>query len=313
MASDDTGPGKKALEAGLLAWLLTSLLVVVIVLDPNAASASSPLQLHGALQREVGVGIVAHRGAAALAPENTLSAFRIAIEQGADFVETDVQLTADGVPVLMHDPKLDRTTDGRGALASHTLEQIRRLDAGGWFSAEFAGEPVPTFEEFVELIDPAPTRAFVELKGEWPADRVGAAVDLLRARHLSHRVILASFERETLEAVRELAPEYATILLTRELDRGVVDYAVGLRVSAVCARDELLASQPARLRELGQAGIGTIAYTLNTERQWRRAAELGVDFFVTDDPPALTAWRDSLEEERLEADDPDAARLRTIR
>lgn len=289
---DESGRESQALQAGLLAWVLASLLIIVIVLDPTAASASTPMQLHGALQREEGVGIVAHRGAAALAPENTLAAFRIAIEQGAEFVEADVQLTADGVPVLMHDPKVDRTTNGHGPLAAHSFEQLRALDAGGWFSPEFAGEPVPTFAEFVELLDPAPTRAFVELKGDWPADRVGLAIETLRQRHLAYRVVLASFERETLEAVRVLAPEYATVLLTRELSRETVDYAIVMRFSAVCARDKLLAEHPDAIDALAQAGIGAMAYTLNAPEQWKRAAQLGIDFFVTDDPLALAVWRD---------------------
>lgn len=281
------------LRAGALGWLLASLLVVVIVLDPNAASASSPMQQHGALQRSEGVGIVAHRGAAALAPENTLAAFRIAIEQGADFIETDVQLTADGVPVLMHDTEVDRTTNGRGPLSAHTFEALRALDAGTWFSPEFAGEPVPTLDEFLQLLDPAPTRAFVELKGEWPAERVGTVVEALRQRSLAYRVVLASFEHETLEAVRDQAPEYATILLTRQLDRRTVDYAIASRFSAVCARGKLLAEHPEEIEMLGRAGIGAIAYTLNSPKQWKRASRLGIDFFVTDDPPALAAWRDS--------------------
>lgn len=279
------------LRVGLLSWVLTSLLVVLMVLDPNAASATHPLQLHGALQRDEPLGIVSHRGAAALAPENTLAAFRLAIDQGVDFVETDVQLTADGVAVLMHDPDVDRTTNGRGALADHTFEQLAALDAGSWFSADYAGERVPTLIDFVSLLDAAPTSAFIELKGEWPAERVGDAVALLREHHLVHRVVLASFERPTLEAIRALAPEYATILLTRELDDETVDYALDLRVSAVCARQRLLAEHPQALTRLRVAGVGAIAYTLNSAEEWQQAMEQGVDFAVTDDPVALAAWR----------------------
>lgn len=282
-----------ALRAALLAWLLTSLLIVVIVLDPKAASAASPMQLHGALQRSEGVGIIAHRGAAALAPENTLAAFRVAIEQGADFVETDVQLSADGVAMLMHDPDLDRTTNGSGPIGARTFDELRSLDAGSWFGAEFAGERIPSFAEFIELLGPAPTRAFVELKGPWPAEQVAEVVGLLREQQLTHRILLASFERDTLEALRELAPEYATVMLTRELEQTDVDYAIALRVSAVCARGKLLAQQPREVGLLRDAGIGAIAYTLNTPKQWQRAADLGVDFFVTDDPPALAAWREA--------------------
>jgi glycerophosphoryl diester phosphodiesterase len=291
MTRHEVAQERGMLRIGALSWVLTSLLVVLIVLDPNAASATHPLQLHGALQRDHSVGIVAHRGAAALAPENTLAAFKIAIEQGADFVETDVQLTADGVPVLMHDPDLDRTTNGRGPLSAHTAEQVAALDAGSWYSPEFAGEQVPTLTDFVTLLNPAPIRAFLELKGEWPAERVSETLDLLRSHHLVHRVVIASFERTTLEAVRDLAPEYATILLTRDLSADTVEYAVDLKVSAVCARSKLLASHPRSLDALQAAGIGVIAYTLNTPKQWQQAADLGVDFTVTDDPVALAEWR----------------------
>lgn len=281
------------LRIGLMSWLLTSILVVLIVFDPKAATAANPLQLHGALKRSSEVGVIAHRGAAALAPENTLASMRLAIEQGADFIETDLQLTADGVPVLMHDPEIDRTTNGAGAVASHTLEQLRALDAGGWYGAEFAGEPVPTLEEFVALLRPAPTRAFVELKAEWPTASVIAAIELLRSEHLTNRVVLASFERTTLEDVRVFGPEFATVLLTRDLEPETIDYAIDLQASAVCARDSLIAENAHVVSALHDAGIGTIAYTLNEPAQWELAAGLGVDYFVTDDAAALTDWRDS--------------------
>jgi len=285
--------GLPVIRSGSLAWMLTTLLVITVSLDPTAALAETPMQLRGALQTGRTVGVVAHRGAAAHAPENTLAAFELAISnEGTDFVETDVQLTADGVPVLMHDPDLDRTTNGTGPLASRTLAEIRELDAGSWFDERFRGERVPTFEEFVDLLGPAPVRAYVELKGPWPQERVAEVVELLRARSLSNRIVLASFERDTVQAVRELGPEFAVILQTRKLDASTVDFAVGLQLSGVCARDKLLRQHPAALQTLREAGIGAFAYTLNSRGQWQQGQDLGIDFFITDDPPALVAWRD---------------------
>jgi glycerophosphoryl diester phosphodiesterase len=194
----------------------------------------------------------------------------------------------------MHDPDVDRTTSGYGPLSGYTFDRLRALDAGGWFAPEYAGEQVPTFEEFIDVIEPAPTKALVELKGEWPVDKVAEVISLLRSHNMVYRVVLSSFERDTLEAVRELAPEYATILLTRELDDRSVEYAVELKVSGVCARDTLLAEHPRAIERLREEGIGTIAYTLNSKKQWNRALGLGVDFFVTDDPPALAAWREAI-------------------
>lgn len=283
---------RTALRAGLFSWVLTSMLVVVIGADPYAAAAS-PLQLHGALQRAESdaTGVISHRGAAAVAPENTLAAFGIAIAQGVDFVETDVRLTADGVPVLMHDADLDRTTDGRGLLAARTLAEVRELDAGGWFDAEFAGEPVPTLEEFLDLLVPAPTRAFIELKGEWAPGQVAAVVQLLRDRQLVNRVVLESFEEENLEMLLQQAPEFARMLLTRDPGPAAMRAALELQVSAVGAREERLAAAPEFVAQARAAGMGAVVYTLNTERQWERAAELGIDFIITDDPVSLAEWR----------------------
>lgn len=283
---------RSVLRIGLLSWVFTSMLLLAYIIDPYAAAAS-PLQFHGALQREHDIGIVAHRGAAALAPENTLAAFRLAVEQGVDFVEIDVRLTADGVPVLMHDADLDRTTSGSGPLAAHTLEQVQALDAGRWFSPEYAGEPVPTLEQFVALLGPAPARAFVELKGEWAPEQIAAVVELLRSNQLVHRVVLASFEIPALEQLRQQAPEYATILLTRELSDEMLETALSLRVSAVCAREQLFAESPEFFQRITRVGIGAIAYTLNAPEQWETAEATGVDFLVTDDPVALAAWRAS--------------------
>lgn len=96
--------------------------------------------------------IIAHRGASSAAPENTLAAFRRAADEGAAWIECDVKLTADGRPIIFHDDTLDRTTDGGGVVDDYTLDVIGALDAGGWFSPEFRGEPVPTLEE---MLDPA--------------------------------------------------------------------------------------------------------------------------------------------------------------
>lgn len=313
-------PRRGIARAGFVSWVATTLLVVAIGVDPYAA-APSPLQLHGALQRagevtpfaadegapesEPGpvaaaaataeaasrVGIISHRGAAAIAPENTLAAFRLAIEQGVDFIETDVQLTADGVPVLMHDPTLDRTTNGSGPVGAHTFEEVRALDAGGWFDAGFAGETVPTLEEFLALLQPAPTRAFIELKGEWTPPEVASVMELLRENRLVYRVVLESFEVPNLEMVQQIAPEFARMLLTRELTYEVLATAVELRASAVGAREGLYLENPEFVGQIRRAGMGAVVYTLNADAQWQRAAELGLDFVITDDPVSLAEWR----------------------
>jgi glycerophosphoryl diester phosphodiesterase len=113
--------------------------------------------------------IIAHRGASHDAPENTITAFALAVEQGADGIELDVQLSADGIPVVMHDASVERTTNGRGAVSKLTIEQLQRLDAGD-------GRPVPTLDEVFEIF--GPTLLYnVELKtGIWSDRNLAAAV-----------------------------------------------------------------------------------------------------------------------------------------
>lgn len=277
-------------RTAFLAAFFVFTLITVLGSNPFAASASA-LQLHGALSRSESFGVISHRGAAALAPENTLAAMRRAFEQGVDFVEADLHLTADGVPVLMHDPTVDRTTDGLGAVSGHSLEQIRALDAGSWFGAEFAGEPVPTLAEFLDELTPTNSRALIELKGSWTDEQVAAAVDMLAERYLMDRVAFESFELENLERLALLAPEYARVMLTRDWDRATLATAAALKVSAIGARNKVFARDFALVAEARVLGIGTMVYTLNTEKQWAKARSYGIDLVITDDPVALEAWR----------------------
>src|SRR3954466_4000061 len=110
------------------------------------------------------VQILAHRGASAYAPENTLAAFKLAIDQRADWLEMDIQETSDGQLVVFHDLRVERTTNGRGNLRDLTLNQVRDLDAGTWFDKQFAGEKVPTFEEVLALAQAHNVRIFPEVK-----------------------------------------------------------------------------------------------------------------------------------------------------
>ena len=124
---------------------LVSALLLIVVAGIPLWMLSPPDAARARIQ------VLAHRGASAYAPENTLAAFRLAIEQRADWLELDVQQTKDGQLVVFHDLRMERTTNGSGALRDLTLEQVRQLDAGSWSAPGFAGERVPTFEEVVAL------------------------------------------------------------------------------------------------------------------------------------------------------------------
>lgn len=281
---------QRGARTALLAAIFVVLLVTGLGTNPYAASASV-LQLHGALSRVEEFGIISHRGAAALAPENTLAAMRIAFDQGVDFVEADLHLTADGVPVLMHDPTVDRTTTGTGPVANLTLAQIQGLDAGSWFDRAFAGERVPTLEAFLDELAPTNSRALIELKGSWNDEQVAAAVAMLDARYLMDRVAFESFEIDNLERLAVLAPNYARVMLTREWNRPTLELAAALNISAVGARVSVFEADFALVEEARVLGIGTMVYTLNTVKQWKQARSHGIDLVITDDPVSLEQWR----------------------
>ncbi len=152
--------------------------------------------------------LIAHRGASADAPENTITAFALAVEQAADGIELDVQLSADGVPVVMHDKTVERTTDGRGALANLTLEQLQVLDAGD-------GRPVPTLDQVFEIF--GPTLLYnIELKSDlWPNKHLAAAVaERIEGHQLEDRTLVSSFNLIAVRQARQfLSPRTPTAMI----------------------------------------------------------------------------------------------------
>ena len=152
--------------------------------------------------------LYAHRGASAEAPENTLAAFRRALEVGADGIELDVHLSADGVPVVIHDDTLERTTDGSGPVAAQSRAGLARLDAGAWFAPEFSGEELPTLQATLLLL-----AGRLRLNLEVKAARAGMAVfDLLRHFPQADAVI-SSFDYGLLARLRRSAPELPLAVL----------------------------------------------------------------------------------------------------
>lgn len=161
------------------------------------------------------VTIVAHRGCSGEAPENTMAAFKLALsEPDIAMIELDVHLSKDGVPVVIHDHTLDRTTNGSGPVAAHTLEELRRLDAGGKFAAEFAAERIPTLEEVLELAKGRCT-LHVELKmlGSEYAGIEEKVIALVRRHGMQNEVVLSSFNHDSMKRAHELDPSIPTGLI----------------------------------------------------------------------------------------------------
>lgn len=221
--------------------------------------------------------VVAHRGASATHPENTLEAFEAAVRAGAKMVEFDVRLTADGVPVILHDADVSRTTDGAGAVAGLTLEQLRRLDAGSWFGPDFAGEKVPLLEDVLGWVR---GRLLVDVEVK-AAGVEPALVDLIRRTGTSDLVMVSSFNPQVLVRARALAPDVALGLLQVLPDPdAAVRWGVSVLLPAVAA------TGPEVVSRCRQAGLRVVPWTARTEADLRRAAGLGVDGIIVDDP----AW-----------------------
>jgi len=233
--------------------------------------------------------VIGHRGAAGSAPENTLESIRRARQLGARWVEFDVKLTADGMPILMHDDRLDRTTDGRGQVARTSYAEIAKLDAGRWFGSAFAGARVPRFEAVIELLLKLDLAANVEIKPCPGRERETAAVTMRTLRRLwpahRERPLITSFSIASVETARDLAPEFPRGLLTwgqpdlwrRESGR------LGCR-SFHCSSRFL-----PDIAAVRRAGLGLAVYTVNSRVEARQLLSAGVDCIITDRPDTILA------------------------
>ena len=228
-----------------------------------------------------GLFLYAHRGASATTPENTLAAFRDALAAGADGVELDVQLSADGVPMVIHDDTLERTTSGSGPVAGHPAARLRALDAGAWFSPDFAGEPLPTLAETLQLLA-GRLRINLEVKDR----QAGTAVlDLLRDFPAAE-VVVSSFDHALLATLRSHAPELPLAVLQAGGDwHRALARAQALNACAFHTQAELV-SRPL-LAACHRVPLPVFAWTVDDPRQARDLARIGVAGVFTNDPARL--------------------------
>ncbi|MEW5773772.1 MAG: glycerophosphodiester phosphodiesterase family protein [Thermodesulfobacteriota bacterium] len=237
---------------------------------------------------------IAHRGDSAHAPENTLAAFRAALDAGADMVECDVGLTRDLVPVILHDADLDRTSDGRGKLSAHSYDEMARLDAGSWFGPAFAGERIPTLEQALDLLA-GRVQVNVEVKPEVleqvsPERAAALVLDPVRRRGLLGSVVFSSFSAGVLDALRAAEPAARLGALA---DRPQAPEAAAARVRELAAEsfnpDEahLTPELAAAVHAAGALVLPWARRGRNTASAMRRALSLGADGFFADDPALL--------------------------
>lgn len=227
---------------------------------------------------------IAHRGGGAAAPENTLAAIRIGAAAGFRMVEFDVMLSRDGVPLLIHDETLERTTDGDGRVCEHDFAALQRLDAGSWHGPAFTGERLPSLEQALDLllaldldanIEIKPARGFEQATGE-------AAARLIAARWPADRrpPLLSSFDFPALDAARRVAPQLPRGLLFEEVPE---DWRAQMHaheaVSLHCDHSRLSADS---MRDIVSAGVPLLCYTVNDAARAAALVAAGVSGLFTD-------------------------------
>ncbi|HEX6988149.1 MAG TPA: glycerophosphodiester phosphodiesterase [Bacillota bacterium] len=244
------------------------------------------------------VMVIAHRGASGHAPENTLPAFQLALDMGAHALELDVTLTADGEVVLMHDPTVDRTTDGTGDITTLTLAEVKALDAGYDFTARDGSHPfrgqgieVPTLSEVLTAFPDASVLLDVKTEGGLPlADRV---VEVIRAYDAEDRVMIGAFDGDIMRRIREQLPGVTTSLAE---DEGILFFALqvpglhrwyrapapALQVPEYSGRIHVLT--PRFVAAAHDLGMKVHVWTVNEADDIARFVDMGVDGLITDYP-----------------------------
>lgn len=232
---------------------------------------------------------LAHRGASAYAPENTLAAFDLAFEMGADGVELDVTLSSDRVPVIIHDDKVDRTTNGHGLIQQMTLAQIKQLDAGRWFGDKFAGERIPTLDQVLERIG---KRGLVniELKGMAVRDDglEAAVASVVEQVHANDHVIFSSFNPFSLYRMSKILPAVPRGLLYAD-DLPVFLRRAWLRPLArpTAMHPKHTMITPAFVSWARGKGYAINTWTVNEPDEMQRLIALGINAIITNKPDIL--------------------------
>ncbi len=231
--------------------------------------------------------VIAHRGASADAPENTIAAFELALEQGADGIEMDIHLSKDQHPVVIHDFTLERTTDGAGPVCGRTVRELKRLDGGGWYSRPFRGQRIQTLQEVLERFRDR-TRFWIELKGGsdlYPGieERV---VSIIEIYEVVERAFVQSFDHAALGRVRALNREVKLGALVAQPPLPP-PASVPAGADALCPGAHLLSE--AAVVALRKAGVDCYVWTVNEPALMDRLVEWGVSGIITDRPGLLRA------------------------
>ncbi|HBR68018.1 MAG TPA: glycerophosphoryl diester phosphodiesterase, partial [Rhodospirillaceae bacterium] len=231
-----------------------------------------------------------HRGCAAYAPENTLEGLHTAADMGVEWVEFDVMLTKDDVPILFHDDTLERTTNGHGLVAEATIEDIRQLEAGSWFGDSFSGVKIPTLEEAVDVLIQRGLGLNLEIKPTPGREKETAeiALDILSQIWDDHdRLLISSFQPVSLEIARDMATDWARGLLIGgdAMPENWQQQAEYFDVKTVNLGSRLVTREI--VEDISDAGYSVLVYTVNEPDEARKFQSWGVDTLFSDAPDVV--------------------------
>lgn len=273
------------------------ILAFISVLTANcfAQSSMSKYQLPSLIHHnDDGFVVIAHRGASAYYPENTMAAFKGAIEMNAEMIELDVMMTKDGVPVVFHDAELDDHSNGSGLISNHTLVEIKKLDAGSWFGSEFSGERIPTLAEVLEYTS-GKIALNIEVKTEAVSDEIEdgveqKALELVKEHDMEDHVLFSSFDYRAITHLKKLDPDMpAALLYNRSLSKRKLPHELINEYQADafnCSYRQLSGKWMADLRE---HEIPSFIYTVDQKRKMRKLLNAGVTGIFTNKPDVLNS------------------------
>lgn len=217
---------------------------------------------------------IGHRGAAAYEPENTLRSFKKAIELGVDMVEFDIRKTKDGKLVVIHDKKVNRTTNGKGLVKAYTFEQIRKLDAG-------KGEKIPTPEEIIDITE-GKCGLVIELK---EGDTEKQITEIIKTRKIEEKVIIVSFYPQFLQNIKSLHPKLKVGILTKEVPDDYIRIAQHLNVEYALIRKDKIKKE--HVDNLHKIGLEVAAWTVDDKKYLKKMLSFGVDAIASNRPDIL--------------------------
>jgi glycerophosphoryl diester phosphodiesterase len=235
------------------------------------------------------VMVIAHRGFSGAAPENTLAAFRKAIDIGSDMIELDIHLSKDGKIVVIHDESLEKTTNGKGKVVDYTLEELKKLDAGSRFGAEFSGERIPTLQEVLDL---AKGRVLVNIEiknpshGRYPITELAdKALKEVKKAGMTDRVIFSSFNPVSLEYIEKTEPRAWVAFLYHRPWNFLPELTGGREYRVLNLRNIHLTRE--KVERIRQEGIKLNVYTVNSKAELEQFVNWGVDGIITNYPDRL--------------------------